>query len=102
VPATPELAQRLRQLGDIRCDPRASSFVSSLAAERRPGFSSNTRSFGPSIALVPSERLSCTLGDAIMMKLRILRLLPAIGLCASPRAGIASAGRTVTPVSVCA
>jgi hypothetical protein len=32
------LPQKLRQLGDIRCYPRASSFVNNLAADRLAGF----------------------------------------------------------------
>jgi hypothetical protein len=51
---------------------REVGLLSNFAADHRQGFSSNTRSFGPSIALVPSERLRC---GAILMKLRILSFL---------------------------
>jgi hypothetical protein len=54
---------------------RASSLLSNFVADRRPGFSANAHSFGPSIALVAGERLSCIPWGAITMKLRILNFL---------------------------
>jgi len=53
------------KMSAVAAIPRASSLVSNLAAERRPAFSSNIRSFGLSIALVPSERLSCMLSGRL-------------------------------------
>jgi hypothetical protein len=47
--------------------------VSSLATVRCSGFSSNTRSFGLSVALVPSEHLRRTMCGCDCMKRRILR-----------------------------
>jgi len=98
---------------------RASSLLSSLAAERRPGISSNTRTaVRPgvclSIALVPINFVvhpfGCRSGGEYdesksIRDRQLLSIFPAVGLCTSSCAG----GRqrraepsTITPVRHCA
>ena len=92
---------------------RASSSVSSLAADRRPWLILEYTEVWPgvclSIALVSSERLRCVSGrdydEAKSNKdCQFLFIFLAVGLCAGPCTGAATGAdrTTVTSVYVCA
>ena len=93
---------------------RASSLVSSLAADRRPWLILEYTEVWPgvclSIALVSSECLRCVLSgrdydEAKSNKdCQFLFIFLAVGLCAGPCTGAAAGAdrTTVTPVYVCA
>ena len=110
----PHYARRSNSGAIFAAIRRASSLVSSLAADRRPWLILEYTEVWPgvclSIALVSSECLRCVLSgrdydEAKSNKdCQFLFIFLAVGLCAGPCTGAAAGAdrTTVTPVYVCA